>query len=223
MQDETPTPHKRQYRKEQYMSSQHIAQQSQLTAESRAKALKSMVNEELDILVVGGGITGAGIALDAATRGLRTGIVEAGDWAAGTSAWSSKLVHGGLRYLYNLDFKLVTEALTERGLLLNKIAPHLVHAQPFLWPLKMPVIERAYSAIGIGMYDTLAFLGSRGNKGVPSQRHFTKTGTKAVFPDIKDSAFSGAIQFYDARVDDARLVIDVVRTAASYGALARPW
>ena len=70
------------------MSSQHIAQQSQLTAESRAKALKSMVNEELDILVVGGGITGAGIALDAATRGLRTGIVEAGDWAAGTSAWS---------------------------------------------------------------------------------------------------------------------------------------
>ena len=202
------------------MSSQHIAQQSQLTAESRAKALKSMANEELDILVVGGGITGAGIALDAATRGLRTGIVEAGDWAAGTSAWSSKLVHGGLRYLYNLDFKLVTEALTERGLLLNKIAPHLVHAQPFLWPLKMPVIERAYSAIGIGMYDTLAFLGSRGNKGVPSQRHFTKTGTKTVFPDIKDSAFSGAIQFYDARVDDARLVIDVVRTAAGYGALA---
>ena len=160
------------------MSSQHFAQQSQLTAASRAQALKSMANEELDVLVVGGGITGAGIALDAATRGLRTGIVEAGDWAAGTSAWSSKLVHGGLRYLYNLDFKLVTEALTERGLLLNKIAPHLVHAQPFLWPLKMPVIERAYSAIGIGMYDTLAFLGSRGHKGVPSQRHFTKAGTK---------------------------------------------
>ena len=202
------------------MSSQHFAQQSQLTAASRAQALKSMSTEELDVLVVGGGITGAGIALDAVTRGLRTGIVEAGDWAAGTSAWSSKLVHGGLRYLYNLDFKLVTEALTERGLLLNKIAPHLVHAQPFLWPLKMPVIERAYSAIGIGMYDTLAFLGSRGHKGVPSQRHFTKAGTKTVFPDIKDSAFTGAIQFYDARVDDARLVIDVVRTAAGYGALA---
>ena len=213
-------PHTRHEQKEHYMSSQHFAQQSQLTAESRTQALKSMVHEELDILVVGGGITGAGIALDAATRGLRTGIVEAGDWAAGTSAWSSKLVHGGLRYLYNLDFKLVTEALTERGLLLNKIAPHLVHAQPFLWPLKMPVIERAYSAIGIGMYDTLAFLGSRGNKGVPSQRHFSKTGTKTVFPDIKDSAFSGAIQFYDARVDDARLVIDVIRTAAGYGALA---
>ena len=79
------------------MSSQHFAQQSQLTAASRAQALKSMANEELDVLVVGGGITGAGIALDAATRGLRTGIVEAGDWAAGTSAWSYKLVHGAMR------------------------------------------------------------------------------------------------------------------------------
>ena len=203
------------------MSSQQFAQLSHLTAESRARAITEMsTGAELDVLVVGGGITGAGIALDAATRGLRTGIVEAGDWAAGTSAWSSKLIHGGLRYLYNLDFKLVAEALKERGLLLEKIAPHLVHAQPFLWPLKTPVIERSYSAIGIGMYDALAYIGSRGKKGVPSQRHFTKKGTKTVFPDIKDSAFTGAIQFYDARVDDARLVVDVVRTASGYGALA---
>ena len=203
------------------MSSQQFAQLSHLTTESRARALAEMSSgTELDVLVIGGGITGAGIALDAATRGLRTGIVEAGDWAAGTSAWSSKLIHGGLRYLYNLDFKLVTEALKERGLLLEKIAPHLVHAQPFLWPLKTPVIERSYSAIGIGMYDALAYIGSRGKKGVPSQRHFTKKGTKTVFPDIKDSAFTGAIQFYDARVDDARLVVDVVRTASGYGALA---
>ena len=203
------------------MSSQQFAQLSHLTTESRARALAEMNSgTELDVLVIGGGITGAGIALDAATRGLRTGIVEAGDWAAGTSAWSSKLIHGGLRYLYNLDFKLVTEALKERGRLLEKIAPHLVHAQPFLWPLKTPVIERSYSAIGIGMYDALAYIGSRGKKGVPSQRHFTKKGTKTVFPDIKDSAFTGAIQFYDARVDDARLVVDVVRTASGYGALA---
>ena len=203
------------------MSSQQFAQLSHLTTESRARALAEMSSgTELDVLVIGGGITGAGIALDAATRGLRTGIVEAGDWAAGTSAWSSKLIHGGLRYLYNLDFKLVTEALKERGLLLEKIAPHLVHAQPFLWPLKTPVIERSYSAIGIGMYDALAYIGSRGKKGVPSQRHFTKKGTKTIFPDIKDSAFTGAIQFYDARVDDARLVVDVVRTASGYGALA---
>ncbi|MFW0169483.1 FAD-dependent oxidoreductase [Rothia sp. P4278] len=195
--------------------------QSQLSAQSRSQALDAMTDEAgVDILVIGGGVTGAGIALDAATRGLRTAIVEAGDWAAGTSAWSSKLVHGGLRYLYNLDFKLVAEALKERGLLLERTAPHLVKAQPFLWPLKMPVVERAYSAVGIGMYDTMAFLGAGGHRAVPAQRHFSKEGTKRVFPGIKDSAFSGAIQFYDARVDDARLVIDLVRTAAGYGALA---
>lgn len=194
---------------------------SHLTAASRTAALEGMTDDAgVDILVIGGGVTGAGIALDAATRGLRTAIVEAGDWAMGTSAWSSKLVHGGLRYLYNLDFKLVSEALKERGLLLERTAPHLVKAQPFLWPLKLPLIERAYSAVGIGMYDTLAFAGAGGRKTVPAQQHFTKSGTKKVFPGIKDSAFSGAIQFYDARVDDARLVIDLVRTAAGYGALA---
>ncbi|WP_346924313.1 glycerol-3-phosphate dehydrogenase/oxidase [Rothia sp. (in: high G+C Gram-positive bacteria)] len=194
---------------------------SHLTAASRTAALEAMTDDVgVDILVIGGGVTGAGIALDAATRGLRTAIVDAGDWAMGTSAWSSKLVHGGLRYLYNLDFKLVSEALKERGLLLERTAPHLVKAQPFLWPLKLPLIERAYSAVGIGMYDTLAFAGAGGRKTVPTQQHFTKSGTKKVFPGIKDSAFSGAIQFYDARVDDARLVIDLVRTAAGYGALA---
>lgn len=194
---------------------------SHLTAASRIAALEAMTDDAgVDILVIGGGVTGAGIALDAATRGLRTAIVDAGDWAMGTSAWSSKLVHGGLRYLYNLDFKLVSEALKERGLLLERTAPHLVKAQPFLWPLKLPLIERAYSAVGIGMYDTLAFVGAGGRKTVPAQQHFTKSGTKKVFPGIKDSAFSGAIQFYDARVDDARLVIDLVRTAAGYGALA---
>ncbi|MDO4916338.1 MAG: glycerol-3-phosphate dehydrogenase/oxidase [Rothia sp. (in: high G+C Gram-positive bacteria)] len=203
------------------MSTKQFNQLSQLTAESRTKALDAMSDTEgVDILIIGGGVTGAGIALDAATRGLRTAVVEAGDWASGTSSWSSKLVHGGLRYLYNLDFKLVAEALKERGLLLTSIAPHLVKAQPFLWPLKLPVIERAYSAVGIGMYDALSFAGSRGKKTVPPQHHFTKKGTKKIFPGIKDSKFSGAIQFYDARVDDSRLVIDLIRTAAGYGALA---
>ncbi len=203
------------------MSTTQFVEKSKLTAASRQAALAAMTDQEgLDILVIGGGVTGAGIALDAASRGLRTGIVEAGDWAAGTSSYSSKLVHGGLRYLYNLDFKLVAESLKERGLLLTKIAPHLVKAQPFLWPLKLPVIERAYSAVGIGMYDALAFAGAGGRFTVPAQRHFSKKGTKTVFPDIKDSAYSGAIQFYDARVDDARLVVDLVRTASGYGALA---
>ena len=192
-----------------------------LTAENRSRALESMSDEEgVDILVIGGGITGAGIALDAATRGMRTAVVEAGDWASGTSSWSSKLVHGGLRYLYNLDFHLVSEALTERGLLLSRIAPHLVKAQPFLWPLKMPVIERTYSAVGIGMYDALARIGARGRKILPNQRHYTKKGARQLFPGIKSDALTGAIRFFDARVDDARLVIDVVRTAAGYGALA---
>ncbi|MCW5953215.1 MAG: glycerol-3-phosphate dehydrogenase/oxidase, partial [Propionibacteriaceae bacterium] len=157
--------------------------------------------------------------LDAATRGLRTGIVESLDWAQGTSSRSSKLVHGGLRYLYNLDFKLVAEALHERGLLLDVIAPHLVTAQPFLWPLRTPVIERAYSAVGVGLYDLLAFAGA-GKRTVPFQKHLSRAGAKAAFPDVRDDSLVGAIEFYDARVDDARLVVTLVRTAARFGALA---
>ncbi|QQS00811.1 MAG: glycerol-3-phosphate dehydrogenase/oxidase [Austwickia sp.] len=192
-----------------------------LTMQSRDRALAAMTDAEgVDVLVVGGGVTGAGIALDAATRGLRTAIVEAQDWAGGTSQWSSKLVHGGLRYLYNLDFALVAEALKERGLLLERTAPHLVKAQAFLWPLKMPVIERSYSAVGVGMYDVLAQIGGGGRRAVPAQKHYSKKGAKKLFPGIRDDALIGAIRFYDARVDDARLVIDLVRTAAGFGALA---
>lgn len=189
-----------------------------LTRESRAKALKEMSDDEgVDVLVIGGGVTGAGIALDAATRGLRTAIVEMQDWAQGTSSRSSKLVHGGLRYLYQLNFHLVAESLRERGLLLTKTAPHLVKAQPFLWPLKMPVIERAYSATGIGMYDAMAQAAFPGS--VPVQHHHTRKGTKEIFPDINDHKLVGSIEFYDARVDDARLVMTLVRTAQGYGAL----
>ena len=166
-----------------------------LNAPQREHALEEMCSAEgLDVLVVGGGVTGAGIALDAAARGLRTGIVEMGDWASGTSSWSSKLVHGGLRYLYQLNFALVHEALTERGRLLSTTAPHLVKAQPFLWPLKHHY-ERSYSAVGVGMYDALA-------------------------PSLDTSGLAGSIRFFDARVDDARLVIDLVRTAVGLGALA---
>lgn len=193
---------------------------TRLTRESRQAAFEAMADDEgLDVLVIGGGVTGAGIALDAATRGLRTGIVEARDWSQGTSSRSSKLVHGGLRYLYQLDFKLVAEALKERGLLLTTIAPHLVKAQPFLWPLRTPVIERAYSAVGVGMYDALAVLGAHG-KTVPLQRHYSRKGAKQLFPGIREDALCGAIRFYDARVDDSRLVIDLVRTAAGLGTLA---
>ena len=191
-----------------------------LSQEQRATSLEAMTSQKFDVLVIGGGVTGAGIALDAAARGLNTAVVDAQDWAAGTSSRSSRLVHGGLRYLYNLDFKLVAEALRERGRLLTTIAPHLVEAQPFLWPLKTPVIERAYSAVGVGMYDALARIGSKGRKTVPIQRHLSKAGAMRRFPEIKRDALVGAIEFYDARVDDARLVITLIRTAVKYGAAA---
>lgn len=174
--------------------------------------------ETVDVLVIGGGVTGAGIALDAATRGLSVAIVEAQDWASGTSSRSSKLVHGGLRYLYQLDFPLVAESLRERGLLLTTTAPHLVKAQPFLWPLKTPVIERAYSAVGVGLYDAMAQYAHRGS--VPIQRHHTRRGSLALAPAIRPDALTGSIVYYDARVDDARLVVTLVRTAVRYGALA---
>ena len=193
---------------------------TRLTREQRAAALEEMNREEgLDILVVGGGITGAGIALDAASRGLRTGVVEMGDWASGTSSWSSKLVHGGLRYLYQLDLPLVREALSERGRLLETIAPHLVKAQPFLWPLTHHC-ERSYSAVGVGVYDALALAGARGHRTVPIQKHLGRKGARALAPALDPSTLIGAIRFYDARVDDARLVIDLIRTAVGLGALA---
>ena len=193
---------------------------TRLTREQRAAALKEMSRVEgLDVLVVGGGITGAGIALDAASRGLRTGVVEMGDWASGTSSWSSKLVHGGLRYLYQFDLPLVREALSERGRLLETIAPHLVKAQPFLWPLTHHY-ERSYSAVGVGVYDALALAGARGHRTVPIQKHLGRKGARALAPALDPSTLIGAIRFYDARVDDARLVIDLIRTAVGLGALA---
>lgn len=191
-----------------------------LNGQRRERTLQELNDvEALDVLVIGGGITGAGIALDAASRGLRTGIVEAQDWSAGTSGQSSGLVHGGLRYLYALDFTLVAEALRERGLLLRTIAPHLVTTQPFLWPLRTPAIERAYSAVGIGLYDALSVASTRGLS-VPLQRHYTRSSAKKLFPSLKDDSIVGALRFYDARVDDARLVISLVRTAVGHGALA---
>ncbi|NLT26833.1 MAG: glycerol-3-phosphate dehydrogenase/oxidase [Microbacteriaceae bacterium] len=186
---------------------------------SRARALAGIAEGELDLLVVGGGVTGAGIALDAASRGLRVGVVEARDWASGTSAASSKLVHGGLRYLYRLDVKLVAEALRERGLLLDVTAPHLVKAQPFLWPLLQPWVERPYTAAGIGVYDALAQFGGGGRNAVPNQQHLGRRQALAAMPSLRDDALIGAVRFYDARVDDARLVLALVRTAQGHGAM----
>lgn len=195
-----------------------------LSPESRAASIEALkataeAGKELDILIVGGGVVGAGAALDAVTRGLTVGIVEARDWSSGTSSRSSKLIHGGLRYLEMLDFALVQEALQERGLLIQTIAPHLVRPVPFLYPLTRRFVERPYVGAGIMLYDTLG-LTSGHSRGVPMHRHLTKRGTLRAAPSLKDDAFVGSIRYYDAQVDDARLVVNVVRTAAHYGAHA---
>ncbi|KRD37310.1 glycerol-3-phosphate dehydrogenase [Oerskovia sp. Root918] len=197
---------------------------SRLTAESRQQALSALeastsADQELDVLVIGGGVTGAGIALDSVTRGLSTAIVEAQDWASGTSSRSSKLVHGGLRYLQMLDFHLVHEALTERDLLIKDLAPHLVRPVPFLYPLEHRVWERAYVGAGIALYDTLASM-APGKRALPLHRHLSRKQMERKFPDLAHDAAIGAVQYWDASVDDARLVSTLIRTAASYGAHA---
>src|SRR4051794_17684437 len=144
-----------------------------LSPQAREAALEAMGSTELDVLVVGGGVVGSGSALDAATRGLTVGLVEARDFASGTSSRSSKLIHGGLRYLEMLDFRLVAEALQERGLLIQKLAPHLVRPVPFLYPLTHHVWERLYAGTGLALYDTLALLSGRG-RGLPAHRHLTR-------------------------------------------------
>ena len=189
-----------------------------LNPTQRARALDRLATVEYDMLVIGGGMTGAGIALDGQTRGYRTAIVEAQDWASGTSSRSSRMMHGGLRYLYQLDFPLVSEALRERGLLMTTIAPHLVRPQPFLWPLKMPYVERTYSAVGVGLYDALAVAGAMGKRIVPTQKHYSREETLELFESADDNKLVGSIQYYDSRVDDARMVIATVRAAVGYGA-----
>jgi glycerol-3-phosphate dehydrogenase len=190
-----------------------------LSPAARTEAIARMAETELDVLVVGGGIVGAGSALDAVTRGLSTAIVEARDWASGTSSRSSKLIHGGLRYLEMLDFGLVREALTERGLLLNTIAPHLVRPVQFLYPLRHRGWERPYVGAGIALYDTMAFTSGTAH-GLKHHRHLSRKHALREAPCLRSDSLTGAIQYWDAQVDDARHTMTVVRTAATFGALA---
>lgn len=197
---------------------------SRLTSASRDRALARLAlsatpGQELDVLVIGGGITGAGIALDAVSRGLSVAVVEGQDWASGSSSRSSRLVHGGLRYLQMLDFKLVFEALTERGLLLTELAPHLVRPVPFLYPLRHRLWERLFVGAGIALYDALATL-RRGRRALPWHRHLSRRRLAEVFPGLAREAAVGAIQYWDASVDDARYVVTVMRTAVEHGAHA---
>ncbi len=187
---------------------------TQMSPQSRQQALDEMAVGELDVLVIGAGVVGAGAALDAASRGLTVGLVEARDLAAGTSSRSSKLVHGGLRYLKQLNFSLVFEALRERSLILDVLCPHLAKPVEFIYPLERKGIDRGYVGLGIGVYDVLG-----AGKGVPSHhRHLSKKKTLESFPDGKKGHIQGAIKFYEGQLDDARHTMMIARTAAAYGA-----
>lgn len=203
-----------------------------LAPESRSGALEAFratsEDKPLDVLVVGGGVVGAAAAFDAATRGLSVGLVEARDLSQGTSSRSSKLIHGGLRYLQMLDFKLVAEALRERNLLLNRTAPHLVRSLPFVFPFERRVFGRAFIGSGVSLYDGLSFGSSALNSGLrntisakdqtPFHRHLSRKSLQERFAGLDREKFIGALEYSDAQVDDARLVLTLARSAHSLGA-----
>ncbi|MYU21258.1 glycerol-3-phosphate dehydrogenase/oxidase [Streptomyces sp. SID8352] len=179
-------------------------------------AWERLAGGNVDVLIVGGGVTGAGAALDAATRGLSTALVEARDLASGTSSRSSKLFHGGLRYLEQLELPLVREALRERELMLTRIAPHLVEPVSFLYPLRHRGWERLYFGAGLALYDTLG-----GRSTLPRHRHLTRAGARRLCRSLKPSALVGGVVYHDAQTDDARHTMTVARTAAAHGAVVR--
>ncbi len=197
-----------------------------LSIRERAEALQAMSTEGVDVLVIGGGITGAGIALEAAARGYRVGLVEKGDFAGGTSSKSTKLVHGGIRYLPQFDFALVQEALVERGRLMRN-APHLVRPLGFVLPLyaenKRPLGTPIAPPGGIGMsallragltlYDLMA-----GGLAIQRHRHIGARRALELAPALKAEGLRDAFLYYDGQTDDTRLTLTVLRTAAKRGA-----
>lgn len=185
----------------------------------RQADLAAMRTDTFDVVVIGGGVTGAGVALDAATRGLSVALVEQRDFAAGTSSRSSKLFHGGLRYLEQFEFGLVTEALKERNLMLRSLCPHLARPVSFLYPLTHRGWERPYVGAGIGLYDLLARIG---RSPMPLHRHYSKRSAHALVPSLRTDAYTGGVLYWDAQVDDARHTLAVVRTAKQYGARIAP-
>ena len=189
---------------------------SRLDAAYREAAWQRLGEDEFDVVVIGGGVVGTGAALDAATRGLSVALVEARDFASGTSSRSSKLFHGGLRYLEQLEFGLVREALRERELMTTRLAPHLVRPVPFLYPITHRGWERPYVAAGLTLYDTMG-----GHSSLPGQKHLSRRAALRMFPSLRADALVGAVRYYDAQADDARHTLTVARTAARYGAVVR--
>ena len=188
---------------------------SELSPSVRVDAIHALREDEFDILVIGGGINGVGIALDGASRGLKVALIEMADFASGTSSKSSKLVHGGLRYLEQYDFKLVREALQERELMVATLAPHLVKPVSFLYPLQEKLKERTYVGAGMALYDAL-----RGFKrALPWHKHISQKELSEVAPSLRLDLITGGYQYFDAQVDDARHTMMIARTASKYGAV----
>ncbi|WP_018117790.1 glycerol-3-phosphate dehydrogenase/oxidase [Corynebacterium mastitidis] len=185
--------------------------------ESYEKAWKRFGDEEFDVVIIGGGSVGAGAAVDAATRGLKVAVVETRDFAAGTSSRSSKMFHGGLRYLAMFDFRLVAESLRERELNMSTLAPHLVKPLRFIFPLTHRMWERVMMFGGFTLYDLMG-----GAKTVPMQKHLTRKSVLKRNPGLREDAVVGGVRYYDTQVDDARHTMMVLRTAAEYGAVVRP-
>ena len=179
-------------------------------AETRRAALSRMAADMVDVLVIGGGITGCGVALDAASRGLSVALVEREDFAAGTSGRSSRLIHGGARYLELFDFALVAESLRERSILL-RLAPHLVRPMPMYFPVEA-LHHRAYRRLGLTVYDALA-----AGRNVHWHRGVSFEEMCRVAPGLGRPTRGFA--YHECRTDDARLTVEVARVAAGYGAL----
>jgi len=179
----------------------------------RASDLARLADERWDVLIVGGGVTGCGAALDAASRGLKVALVERDDIAAGTSSRSSRLIHGGLRYLEQFRITLVHEALTERGRLLRN-APHLVHIAPLLFPLYGNALSRPFYGTGLWMYDLLGAMRDGGR-----HRYLDSAAALEHTPALRTKGLRGAFVFHDGVEDDARLALAVARTAEERGAV----
>jgi glycerol-3-phosphate dehydrogenase len=187
-----------------------------LSPELAAAHRKALLEEHFDVLVIGGGVVGAGVALDAATRGLSVCLLESEDFASGSSSRSSKLIHGGLRYVQALQLGLVREALRERSIL-RQNAPHLIRPAKFLYPLRHHW-ERPYVGAGVGLYDVLARL-SPSSEHFPAGRHLGRRATSGLAPALRGEHLTGGVVYHDAQVDDARYVIALVRTAVANGAI----
>jgi glycerol-3-phosphate dehydrogenase len=183
----------------------------------RATDLEALAGAEVDVVVVGGGVTGAGVALDAASRGLSVVLLERTDLAAGTSRWSSKLVHGGLRYLAHGELGLARESARERAVLMGTTAPHLVRRLPFLVPDEAGRDVTALAAAGGRLGDAVRLSVPGGRGSLPSTRRVVADDVARLVPGVRPGR--GGVVFWDGQlVDDARLVVAIARTAAAYGA-----